>query len=155
MLKWNQEQRFSIYLSDSLKSKSESFSVKAFLDFKKKLDLLGENGYLAEEIFVPGDSLFAFSIEDDWIAIAHREENPPQQEQQEEGRSFVIRIMDLVTASEFSQSSNNQEKSKVVTWLDKGMIAMLAPQLVRSVVMLIVMLACVCLLYTSPSPRDA
>ena len=131
MLSWKKMQRVTVCLSDSASSKSRSLSTESFLYFEQKLGGLQDNGYLSKEIHVPGDGLFAFSIEGGWIAIAQRKENQLQQGD----RTFTVEIVDLIPVSEFNKSFN-YPKLKLNNYLKINEVITLlnSPQVVRIVI---------------------
>ncbi|MDJ1184703.1 hypothetical protein [Roseofilum casamattae] len=120
--------KYHVRLSQEADLRSQSLPAKAFLDFRKKRDLLQEDGYLENEIPVPvpvaGDDFFAFEIEGGWVAIAQR-----QKSQDWLGNwKIEIEVVNLVTASEFDRiSGRTTPRPTGVTQLLRNVWIAIAP----------------------------
>lgn len=109
---------YPVYLDSNARKRSQTLSSKSYLDFNKLIALLRQDGCVTEEIPLAGDRLFAFKVEDDWVALAQRQECRDWRG----NRTFNIEVLDVIPATEFDRASNRstlEPASNATHWIAK------------------------------------
>ncbi|MDY6940664.1 MAG: hypothetical protein SWY16_23775 [Cyanobacteriota bacterium] len=92
----------TIRLTKSVRQRSQEILLESDIAFEKCIQALRKDGCLTDEIPLSGNCLFAFCINDDWVAVAQRQEARTLWG----SRTLDIDVLDLIRATEFEEPAN-------------------------------------------------